>query len=104
MAHRIPLIPLTLLFITALNPLANACDMALNHGFESEDTMLWTETGTIPYQNRGVVRFNVTGSGLQSWAYYQHPGWDYYGGVQQTIYVEAGVTYVVSADVCYHSG
>jgi hypothetical protein len=83
---------------------AFSADVVLNDGFELESTDLWTETGNVPFYHRGVVKFDVTGDGKPSWAYYQHPGGDYSGGVEQVIYVLEGVTYRVSADICYHNG
>jgi len=75
----------------------------LNDGFELEDTSYWTETGDVPVQHKGVVKFNVTG-GSYSWAYYQHPGDGVSGGLQQTVHLLKGATYEVSADILYHSG
>lgn len=83
---------------------AYASDLVLNDGFEMQNTTHWIETGSIPYWDRGVVKFDVTGNGQQSWAYYQHPGDNYDGGLEQVIYMQAGETYTVSADICYHSG
>jgi len=83
---------------------AAAGDLVLNDGLELQETRLWVETGNVPSYHRGVVEFDVTGNGRASWAYYQHPGDDISGGLEQTIYVQAGVTYTVSADICYHNG
>jgi hypothetical protein len=83
---------------------AAAGDLVLNDGLELEDTRLWTETGNVPSYHRGVVEFDVTGNGRASWAYYQHPGDEISGGLEQTINLLAGVTYTVSADICYHNG
>lgn len=77
--------------------------LALNDGFEMESTLYWNLTGSLPSTQRGVYPFDVTGNGKPSWAYYQHPGDGYSGGLEQTLYVIAGVTYVVHADFCYHN-
>ena len=81
-----------------------AGDVVLNHGFETEDTVYWIEIGNVPIYHKGVVKFDTTGNGKTSWAFYQHPGDGCSGGLQQTIHVLQGVTYQVAADVCYHSG
>lgn len=81
-----------------------AGDVVLNHGFETEDWLYWAETGNVPFHHKGVVKFDTTGNGKSSWAFYQHPGDDCSGGLDQTVYVLEGVTYEVGADVCYHSG
>ena len=83
---------------------AAASDVVLNDGFELQDTTHWIETGNIPFYDRGVVKFDVTGNGVPSYAYYQHPGDGFSGGVDQTLCLLAGVIYEVSADLCYHSG
>jgi hypothetical protein len=95
---------LTLCLFMAASRTAHAANTVLNDGFETEDTMLWLETGNVPFEHRGVARFDVKGAGLKSWAYYQHPGWDCEGGLEQTIHLLEGVAYEISADICYHSG
>lgn len=76
-------------------------DLVLNDGFELQSTDLWTETGTVLPTERGVAKYTVTLSGGNSWAYYQHPGDGFSGGIEQLIHVEAGETYRVEADFCY---
>ncbi|MFH2002707.1 MAG: hypothetical protein ABIK28_23755 [Planctomycetota bacterium] len=103
--HKVRLIYLVTAILLLLGGReGTAGDIVLNYAFETQDTLHWIETGTVPYQDRGVVKFDVTGNGHPSWAYYQHPGYDFSGGLQQTLYVQAGVTYRISADICYHSG
>ena len=82
----------------------SAGDLVLNDGLEMQSTAHWTETGNIPSYHRGVVEFDVTGNGRKSWAYYQHPGDEINGGLEQVVFVQAGVSYEVSADICYHNG
>jgi hypothetical protein len=96
------MIALMLILCIALPALAS--DVVLNDGFETEDTMHWIETGNVPFEHRGVARFDVKGTGFKSWSYYQHPGWDCEGGLDQTICVLEGIVYEISADICYHSG
>jgi hypothetical protein len=76
-------------------------DLVLNDGFDLQSTQHWIETGNIPTSERGVAWFDVTGDGKKSWAYYQHPGDGFSGGVDQVIHVQAGVTYSVKANFCY---
>ncbi|MHC4941524.1 MAG: hypothetical protein ACYTG7_00750 [Planctomycetota bacterium] len=83
--------------------LAEGADLVLNDGFELQSTQLWMETGNILPSERGVTLFDVTGNGKSSWTYYQHPGDDFSGGVDQILYVQAGVTYLVKADFCYYN-
>lgn len=103
--HHVPRIlccSIGLIFV--FNGLLTASDLVLNDGFELEEAMHWTETGLMPYWDRGVVRFDVTGNGIPSWAYCTHPGDEYDAGLEQVIHLRAGITYAVSADICYHSG
>ena len=78
-------------------------DLVLNYGFELQNTVHWIETGNVPPLDRGVSPYDVTGNGKNSWAYYQHPGDGFSGGVDQILHVQAGVTYTVEADFCYHN-
>lgn len=93
-----------LLFFLGAPAALVAGDMVLNSGFEMESTHLWTETGNVPSWHRGVAEFDVTGNGRKSWTYYQHPGSEISGGLDQIVTIRANETYVVSADICYHNG
>jgi hypothetical protein len=81
-----------------------ASDVVVNDGFETEDTLHWIETGSVPFHHKGVVMFNVKSPTNFSWTYYQHPGDGVSGGLQQTIHLIKGVVYEVSADILYHNG
>lgn len=85
-------------------PRLHPAETVINGGFETEDSMHWEETGELPSHHRGVALFDVTGNGLKSWSYYQHPNSDNVSGLAQMVHLFAGVTYTVSADICYHNG
>lgn len=78
-----------------------AMEIVLNDSFEMQNMLYWEFTGTIPYSDRGVLEFDVTGNGQESWCFWSIP-WEYgEGTLKQWIYVIAGVTYEVGMDVCY---
>ena len=79
----------------------DAQEVVINNGFEMANPYYYAYYGTVT--SRGVDIKDVSAPGVFSWCYWQVPGDNFYGGLQQWIYVHAGETYNVSADICYHN-
>ena len=80
-----------------------AQEVVLNNGFEMQGPSFYAYTGNIQSWDRGVDQRDTVTPGVYSWAYWQIPSDSGNGGYQQWIYVIAGVTYEINADVCYHN-
>ncbi len=89
-----------LFFSIALTP-AMAQEVVNNDGFETGDYVYWTHGGPSPYF--GVEDFDVTGDGSKSPCFYQTTYTGYNKNIKQTIYLIAGLTYDVNADVAYEN-
>ena len=91
-----------LLFIFGGAP-ATAQKVIVNDSFELHNTAYWTHHGNLVSTEYGVEQFDTNGNTKQSWAYWQSPYTGHSGGLEQTVYLLAGVTYELKVDVCYHN-
>lgn len=91
----------TCLIVLVLSFSAQAQTQALNDGFEMQDWTHWTLTGNLDSSYRWVFDFDVVAPNAFSYAYGQVPYTNFSGGLKQTVYLRANVTYEVSADLCY---
>jgi hypothetical protein len=80
-----------------------AQDVDLNNGFELQSTLYWTKTGTLGGSYWGVDKFDTNNNGTKSWAFWQSPYTGKNGGLSQTIFVIAGVTYELTVDIAYYN-
>jgi hypothetical protein len=94
------LIPFSLL-LTWMDSSAQGQELALNDAFELQNWDYWTPTGNLPLAKRQIIPFDILGQGLTTYAYEALPWTGYEGGLSQTIHVQAGMTYEVSADFAY---
>jgi hypothetical protein len=95
-------IPLAFLFLGWLCAPASAQETVINSGFELQNTLYYQKFGNVPSGEYGVKLFDTTGSG-SSYAFFQVVYDGVSGGLNKTVYLFAGVTYDVSADICYHN-
>ena len=82
---------------------AMAQNVALNNCFEMQSTVYWTKTGNMPAGYYGIDYFDTNGNAQNSWCFYQSPFQGKIGGISQTIFLIAGVTYDVSVDIAYYN-
>ena len=82
---------------------AVAQQVALNDSFEMQSFVYWTQHGSLTPGDYGVEKFDTNGNTKQSWAYWQSPYTGHAGGLMQTVYLIAGVTYELKVNICYHN-
>ena len=103
-----------LLCILAGTSISAGKELVINNGFELNPDDLevyWTVEGfdqTIYPLPFGVEYYDTNGDGQLSQAFrsdpFEHPLWGTSEGyLKQQIFVEAGKTYIFSADICYYN-
>ena len=92
-----------LLFLFLAGPPALAQNVALNDGFEMQNSVYWTKTGNMQSAYWGVEKFDTTGNAQNSWCAWQSPANGMNGGFTQTVFLIAGVTYELTADIAYYN-
>lgn len=89
-----------LLFLFASQSDALAQTATPNGDIELEALGSWKLFGNNTVQ--GVVKYDVNGDGNNSWCWRRKPGTDgCNGGIEQDVYLIAGVTYQFDADVAF---
>ncbi|MBU0755748.1 MAG: hypothetical protein KJ645_11455 [Planctomycetes bacterium] len=80
---------------------AQAKDVVINDGFETQGWQYWEPTGTLPTYEMFVGQFDVTAPNEYSWCFSARTHDGLVGGLIQDVFVQAGVAYTVSADFAY---
>jgi hypothetical protein len=91
----------SLLFLSGAS--VSAQDVNLNNGFELQDTTYWKKTGGLGASYWGNEKFDTNNNGTTTWAFWQSPYSGKNGGLSQTIFVIAGVTYELTVDIAYYN-
>ena len=81
----------------------SAQDVDINNGFELQSKLYWTKTGGLGTSYWGIDKFDTNNNGTNTWAFWQSPYTGKNGGLSQTIFVIAGVTYELTVDIAYYN-
>ncbi len=90
---------LLLLFLSG--SFVQAQNVVLNNTFELQNLTYWTKTGNLDPGFWGMDKFDTTGNGAKSWCFWQSPSSGKNGGITQTIFLIAGLTYDFSVRIAY---
>ncbi|MHC4943465.1 MAG: hypothetical protein ACYTG7_10650 [Planctomycetota bacterium] len=94
------LVAMVSLFIICNVELTPGKDVVINDCFEMMSLDYWTWEGSPQHM---ITLFDVTGGGDNSWCHLTIPNDFTDGSLKQQIFVMAGETYTIEADVCYHN-
>jgi hypothetical protein len=89
-----------MLLVILTAPTSAGKECVLNNGMELQDLTYWTYEGMATHY---VLPYPMSQGGPYVWCHMTAPNKDKSGSLKQMIYVRAGETYQVSADITYHN-